>query len=94
MASIAAELQDWYESLPDDDRLQSGGSARGPDSSKGLDIYMRYQYYEASMALLEIEQIHDDSARYSAARQRTIYLIKEVFKTSNRIDPDEIAYDR
>lgn len=93
-ASIAAELEDWYYGLvPDDGRLHDN-IHKSSSLAKRLAICMFYQYCEAKLALLDVDDTWIETTEELSPRSPVIPLLRDVFKFSNRIEPDDIVYDR
>ncbi|KAF3765277.1 hypothetical protein M406DRAFT_329199 [Cryphonectria parasitica EP155] len=91
--SIAAELEDWYGSLPDDGRLHDKNTT-SRSLARQLAICMLYQYCEAKLALLDVDDTWMDTTKNPPLRSPVIPLSRDIFKFSNRIEPDDIVYDR
>ncbi|KAL1877497.1 hypothetical protein Daus18300_002484 [Diaporthe australafricana] len=92
-ASIAAELEDWYKSVPDDGRLDDK-TPKSSNLAKRLAICMFYQYCEAKLALLDVDGTCVETTEEPPLRSAVIALSRDIFKFSNRIEPDDIVYDR
>lgn len=95
-ASIVAELEDWYGSVPDDGQLHDNKTYKSSSLVKRLAICMLYQYCEAKLALLDIDDtwIESTTKELPLRKSPVIPLSRDIFKFSNRIEPDDIVYDR